>query len=197
MLTVHSHNFSFIRKKRHDTCLPTGGPSTAKPEGSDTVAQPNSACGTASRRARQQSRKVEIFSWNAGWLNRCQSATCWSSLELFILRWLPLWHGSMCVTAASTRRMWMARASAQQSIPSEAQPEDTAACLSLSLELGTLSRPTRPEEATQSRRGRLTQHSGTAPRHNWVQSQSGRACCAMGGGLRLRPSQLCSLLSCY
>ena len=96
----------------------------------------------------------------------------------------------MCVTAASTRRMWMA--SAQQSIPSEAQPEDTAACLS-----GTLSRPTRPEEATQSRRGRLTQHSGTAPRHNWVQSQSGRACCAMGGGLRLRPSQLCSLLSCY
>ena len=56
---------------------------------------------------------------------------------------------------------------------------------------------TRQEEATQSRRGRLTQHSGTAPRHIWVQSQSGRACCAMGGGLRLRPSQLCSLLSCY
>ena len=56
---------------------------------------------------------------------------------------------------------------------------------------------TRQEEATQSRRARLTQHSGTAPRHIWVQSQSGRACCDMGGGLRLRPSQLCSLLSCY
>ena len=38
---------------------------------------------------------------------------------------------------------------------------------------------------------------GTAPRHIWVQSLSGRAGCAMGVGLRLRPSQLCSLLSCY
>ena len=38
---------------------------------------------------------------------------------------------------------------------------------------------------------------GTAPRHIWVQSLSGRACCAMGVGLLLRPSQLCSLLSCY
>ena len=38
---------------------------------------------------------------------------------------------------------------------------------------------------------------GTAPRHIWVQWLSGRACCAMGVGLRLRPSQLCSLLSCY
>ena len=56
---------------------------------------------------------------------------------------------------------------------------------------------TRQEEATQSRRGRLTQHSGTAPRHIWVQSQSGCACLCHGCGLRLRPSQLCSLLSCY
>ena len=32
----------------------------------------------------------------------------------------------------------------------------------------------------------------TAPRHIWVRSLSGRACCAMGVGLRLRPSQLCS-----
>ena len=38
---------------------------------------------------------------------------------------------------------------------------------------------------------------GTAPRRIWVQSLNGRACCAMGVGLRLRPSQLCSLLSCY
>ena len=38
---------------------------------------------------------------------------------------------------------------------------------------------------------------GTAPRHIWVHSLSGCACCAMGVGLRLRPSQLCSLLSCY
>ena len=32
---------------------------------------------------------------------------------------------------------------------------------------------------------------------SWVQSKCGRACCAKGGGLRLRPSQLWSLLSCY
>ena len=38
---------------------------------------------------------------------------------------------------------------------------------------------------------------GVAPRHIWVQSVSGRAGCAMGVGLRRRPSQLCSLLSCY
>ena len=37
---------------------------------------------------------------------------------------------------------------------------------------------------------------GTAPRHIWVQSSSGRACCAMGVGLRLRPFWVCSLLSC-
>ena len=36
---MHSHNCSYIRKKRHDTCLPTGGSSTAKPEGRDTVAE--------------------------------------------------------------------------------------------------------------------------------------------------------------
>ena len=38
---------------------------------------------------------------------------------------------------------------------------------------------------------------GTVPRCSWVQSECGRACCAKGGGLRLRPSQLWSLLSCY
>ena len=38
---------------------------------------------------------------------------------------------------------------------------------------------------------------GTAPRCSWVQSKCGRACCAKGGGPRLRPSRLLSLLSCY
>ena len=51
--------------------------------------------------------------------------------------------------------------------------------------------------AGQRLQSRYGVYLGTAPRHIWVQSLSGRACCAMGVGLLLRPSQLCSLLSCY
>ena len=38
---------------------------------------------------------------------------------------------------------------------------------------------------------------GAAPSHIWVQSKCGCACCAKGGGPRLRPSPSWSLLSCY
>ena len=40
------------------------------------------------------------------------------------------------------------------------------------------------KETKLSRKGRMAQHSGTAPLHVWVQLQRGRACCAMGGGRR-------------
>ena len=56
---------------------------------------------------------------------------------------------------------------------------------------------TQVQKSRPTLQSRHTVYLGTAPRHIWVQSLSGRACCAMGVRLRLRPSQLCSLLSCY
>ena len=101
------------------------------------------------RTTKTQCRDSFVERWVVEQVPKRDLLTCWSSLELLTLRWLPLWYGFTCVTSA-----WP-------------EPKTGARCPEP---------PTRQEEVTQSRRGRLTQRSGTAPRHIWVQSQSGRAC---------------------
>ena len=253
MLTVHSHNFSYIRKNdmtlvcrlealaqrsRKEATQSRRGKLTEdqksfkhacnqiavsqRPVSSrgqpltPTVLRRMGNCPPPARakvasvpraRAGRATRAIRVLSWNAGhlgksWLSTEASQTCdvlllqethWqATAEFSASGWYCVSSASPDDTLKATKSKKGRGGTAHIAQEAEARPESSQ---DQTRQVPPWSGQTRQEEATQSRRARLTQHSGTAPRHIWVQSQSGRACCAMGGGLRLRPSQLCSLLT--
>ena len=160
-LTVRSHKFSCIRKRRQVTCLPTGSaPAASRRRSHEGV----------SRQA------LRSLSWNGGHLGQRR----WARLAAMTQTDAP----DICDVVAA-RKAASALYVSRWCCVSLASPEPQPGARS--------PKPTCTAQTTQQGHEAPTQ----LRRKEMTQSRIWCACCAKGGGLRLRPAQLCSLLSCY